>query len=286
MPVDPILRILVNRRLQHMDKTNIKKRHPSLCWNAYQKLIKKQTEIGWEHLFFGQFGKEWQKAQQKYFKNSTLEEEEQKYDKYWFRKVILTIWNFWKTRWKARLSALYCTKDNKCDIKRQTLLQCIKTLHGKEEELLQQDRIFFKKMQDQWEMASGTDIQRLIRANQPFITQCLKLRKIQEKKQSRDIQEYYKRAARSRNSQEQKGEKKQINTVRKTVQKDIRQTFLGWDDKKCTDHNNKERAIQREITKYYKSQDKPLDNIRQATQISVKDFHGPNPNNNNHTAST
>eukprot|EP00957_Ditylum_brightwellii_P076609 5822813-Ditylum_brightwellii.AAC.1 len=61
--------------------------------------------------------------------------------------------------------------------------------------------------------------------------------------------------------------------------------LLGWDDEICRDQEGDERNIQRGLTKYYKSQDKPPDEGGAGIQTSLNDFFRLNPQLNHHTAS-
>eukprot|EP00957_Ditylum_brightwellii_P202497 15330451-Ditylum_brightwellii.AAC.1 len=79
--------------------------------------------------------------------------------------------------------------------------------------------------------------------------------------------------------QKETGQKKKNKDKGKGKQKEIRLAFLGWDNSRCQQYDNKEHNSQNEIVEYYKDQDRPLDSNTQAIQTSVADYFGLNPQN-------
>ena len=66
--IDPILRILIYSALSDTTVEEIKRKHSDIQWNAYERLIKHQTKIGWTQIKKGHFCREWNKLQARYHK--------------------------------------------------------------------------------------------------------------------------------------------------------------------------------------------------------------------------
>eukprot|EP00957_Ditylum_brightwellii_P014165 1066737-Ditylum_brightwellii.AAC.1 len=66
--IDPVLHILIYSGVTNQNIKEVITKHPNIKWEKYNKLVQQQSGIGWRHIRYGRFSKEWTIMQDKYSK--------------------------------------------------------------------------------------------------------------------------------------------------------------------------------------------------------------------------
>ena len=207
--IDPCIRILINRALLNLPMDKTEEDHKDINWTPYQRLIQQQTTIGWEQIKYGRYGKEWSKIQRRYSEKMHQNRED---DPYWLGRIIQKTRNFAQTRWKHRNATAH-PKEGPQETTRAYLLQQIKQLYSRSDDMPQQDKFIFNKPLEDWKTIPTIEIRRWIKGNKTFIPQCIKIYKAQQRGQYRDIRTYLKKTNTPNQTTNQEGKTtKESNT--------------------------------------------------------------------------
>ena len=159
-------------------------------------------QIGWKQIRYGQFLLKWHEYQQKY--ETTVYGSTDQGTPKWLRKIVSTIWTFAKTRWLARCTKNYGTKNSNYSLYQENLIARIQNWYNQEQDFPPQDRHPFQQTMDYWKSANVTQLKRWILIHHAFLQKSAKRGKQQKRMQVRDIRRYFNESKNDNNSSKNK----------------------------------------------------------------------------------
>jgi hypothetical protein len=265
--LDPQLRILHRAAILGQDIQQAIAQYPVLQWGNYQKLINKQTIIGWEHIRYGRFAQEWIYAQSNY--ENTIKAQG---NKTWIRKIIQTTWKFAKVRWEARNKAKF-PEINDTEATKENLIFRIKQLYEKKQDLKPQDQHIYRTELDEWPNKSISQMRQWLLVSHPFVSYCIKVNKKQNKTGHQDILKFFPQRKSARLPTRYVPTKKRTKRPKTDIQTTVITKFYHPLKKQTKNVIRQPHTKQKEQTEYYSSQGRPPD--QSTRQSHIQDYFQP-----------
>ena len=124
--------------------------------------------------------------QRRYWSTTKLDESPKEI--HWLRKIISLIWKNARTRWASRNKVIHPLEEKwKDQTSRDNLLYRIAHQYLYCDQMQQNNQIVFGRDLDQWRTQLHVVMRNWLKANQPYIAECVRQQKIQEKHGVKDI---------------------------------------------------------------------------------------------------